>query len=188
MISVEVLRPSELTLQDRNAWAAIVAAEPRFANPLLSFEFARRSARFDPTLTSPSTVARVGPIGFLAHHRTGSGLARPIGSPFSDYHALISEPEPGLSGTDVLATARLRGFRYTGLIDPWRVFAGTGDGVGYRIEVEGGSADVLGRPARAQPAACQNLAQSRRGDWRETASWRSPRSTRPAPTWRPCSR
>jgi CelD/BcsL family acetyltransferase involved in cellulose biosynthesis len=122
----------------------MIAAEPRFANPLLTFEFAEAvgSVRADAHI---AVYRRAGePVAFLAHHRTASGLARPIGAPFSDYHALITQPDPGISGVEALATARINRFRYSGLIDPWRVFpTSTSGATAYRVDLERDASDVL---------------------------------------------
>jgi CelD/BcsL family acetyltransferase involved in cellulose biosynthesis len=144
MTSVEVLRPSELAHADRQAWAAMIAAEPRFGNPLLTFDFAEAVAavRTDAHVAVYRRSGRA--VAFWAHHRSASGNGRPIGAPFSDYHALISEPDPGLTEPEVLSMAGLRRFQYSGLIDPWGVFEGpAATATGYRIDVEGGEQDVM---------------------------------------------
>jgi CelD/BcsL family acetyltransferase involved in cellulose biosynthesis len=78
-------------------------------------------------------------VGFLAHHRRPGGLARPIGAPFSDYHALISKPDPGFTAAEALCAAQIRVFRFAGLIDPWRIF-GANENVsqGYKIVLQSG--------------------------------------------------
>jgi CelD/BcsL family acetyltransferase involved in cellulose biosynthesis len=73
--------------------------------------------------TRVAVIRRHGEVlGFLPHHRRPGHLARPIGSPLSDYHGLVSRPDAELNGAEVLRAANLTSFRYTGLIDPHGVF------------------------------------------------------------------
>jgi CelD/BcsL family acetyltransferase involved in cellulose biosynthesis len=74
--------------------------------------------------TRVAVIRRAGEtLGFLPHHRRPGHLARPIGSPLSDYHGLVSRRDADLDGREVLSAADLTSFRYTGLIDPYGVFA-----------------------------------------------------------------
>lgn len=142
MLSAEVIRPDALTLQDRAAWMALRAAEPAFASPLLGPDFARvvGAARTDTAIAVFRKDGRA--IGFLAHHRRPNGLARPVGAPFSDYHALIAEPE--LRGEDALRLAGLNEYRFSALIDPHDAFQ-----EGARSQNEGHAIVVTGATAQA---------------------------------------
>jgi len=125
MLDVETLHPRALASADVRMWRDMAAAEPAFSSPLLGPDFARAvgAVRDD---TRVAVIRRRGEtLGFLPHHRRPGHLARPIGSPLSDYHALVSRPDAGLNGADVLRAAGLTAFRYTGLIDPHGVFGQT---------------------------------------------------------------
>jgi CelD/BcsL family acetyltransferase involved in cellulose biosynthesis len=142
---VEILHPSELRPGELRSWSSLQASTPEFGNPLLGPDFAvlvgglRRDARV--------AIWRDGrrAAGFLGFHRTLGGFARPIGAPFSDYHALVSAPDR--ARTDLgLAAAGLQGIRLTGLIDPHRVFAeGLEAVVAHRIDLSMGADDYLAR-------------------------------------------
>jgi CelD/BcsL family acetyltransferase involved in cellulose biosynthesis len=122
MVSAEIVRPSELAPADREAWAAFCAATPMLRSPLLGPDFAEAVARRRPD-AFVAVMRRAGrTVGFLPHHRRPSGLARPIGAPFSDYHALVCEPGMRLDGREALAAAGLKALRFTHLIDPLRSF------------------------------------------------------------------
>jgi CelD/BcsL family acetyltransferase involved in cellulose biosynthesis len=122
MLDIETLHPRELSAVERRIWRDMATAEPAFSSPLMGPDFARAvgAVRDD---TRVAVIRRHGQIlGFLPHHRRPGHLARPIGSPLSDYHGLVSRPDADLNGAEVLRIANLTSFRYTGLIDPHRVF------------------------------------------------------------------
>jgi CelD/BcsL family acetyltransferase involved in cellulose biosynthesis len=122
MVSAESILPSDLTPSDRGAWRAYCAATPLLRSPLLGPDFAQAVARRRPDARI-WVFRRAGrAVGFLACHQRPSGFARPIGSPFSDYHALITEPGVRLEGREALAAAGLKGLRFSNLIDPYSSF------------------------------------------------------------------
>jgi CelD/BcsL family acetyltransferase involved in cellulose biosynthesis len=118
MVSAQSIRPSDMTAGDRDAWQAFCAATPPWRGPLLGPDFAEAVARRRPD-AYVAVFRRAGrAVGFLPHHRRPSGFARPIGAPFSDYHALIAEPGVRLDGAEALAAAGLKTLRFTNMIDP----------------------------------------------------------------------
>lgn len=122
MLTAETKHPSDLKGADLAAWREMAAAHPAFASPLLGPDFAIEVGRVrdDARVTVWKRDHR--PVGFLPHHRRPGGLARPIGSPFSDYHALVGAADAELKGPEALALAGLSAFRFTGLVDPHGVF------------------------------------------------------------------
>src|SRR4051812_15871424 len=112
----EVFHPSKLTARDAEAWRAMCAATPAFGGPLLSPDFARLvgEVRDDARVA----VFRKGTeaVGFLAHHRRPDGFARPIGSAFSDYQALVTFPDSGLHAGAALAAAGVSALQFTALV------------------------------------------------------------------------
>jgi CelD/BcsL family acetyltransferase involved in cellulose biosynthesis len=123
MLQADILRPRDLTAQDLAAWTEFRAATPVFRSPLLSAEFAQAvgDVREDARVAVYREAGRT--VGFLAHHRRPSGLARPIGASWSDYHALISAPDAPVDGAQALKAAGLSAFRFAGLVDPYGTFA-----------------------------------------------------------------
>ena len=124
MLQADILKPADLSNQDRSAWAAFRAETPAFRSPLLSVEFAEAVAQVREDAAVAVFRRHGAPIGFLAHHRRPGGLARPIGSPWSDYHALVTGAGAPVEGAEALRAAGLSSFRFGGLIDPHAVFAG----------------------------------------------------------------
>lgn len=151
MLDVETLHPSLLSAEDVALWRSLAAAQPGFGNPLLGPDFAQAigSVREDARV---AVVRRDGLTqGFLAYHRRPGGLARPIGSPLSDYHGLVSRPDAGLDLGQVLRAADVSVFRYTGLIDPNGLFPESRetDRTAYMIDLSGVTAEVYLEAIRA---------------------------------------
>ncbi len=123
MIQADLFHPAELPPRDREAWLSLCAATPVFSSPLLGPDFAEAVGAVRPD--ARVAVFRQGGavLGLLAFHLRPSGLARPIGSPFSDYHALITPPDPTLDGPGALAAAGLSAYRFSALLDPYGLFA-----------------------------------------------------------------
>ena len=125
MLDVETLHPLKLETADIALWRSMAQAEPAFASPLLGPDFAQAVGRVRGD-TRVAVVRRQGEvIGFLPFHRRPGSMARAVGSTLSDYQALVSGPNPELDIAAVLRAAELVTFRYTGLIDPYGVFAST---------------------------------------------------------------
>ncbi|HUO23935.1 MAG TPA: GNAT family N-acetyltransferase [Caulobacteraceae bacterium] len=123
MVSVENIRPQDLTAADRDAWRALCAATPALRSPLLGPDFAEAVGRrrSDAYVAVARRDGRA--VGFLPHHRRPTGFARPIGATFSDYHALAGDPGAPLDGPELLAAAGLRTLRFSNLIDPFASFS-----------------------------------------------------------------
>ncbi len=146
MLTVEIIAPTELSTGDRHAWQALRTSHAAFQSPLLGPDFAAAVGRMraDAAVAVYRRDGRA--IGFLAHHRRPGGLARPIGAPFSDYHALVAEP--GMDGREALQLAGVREFRFSGLIDTEQAFGSLATGTSYAVEIpagpSGGAAYVEG--------------------------------------------
>ncbi len=159
MMDVETLHPSLLSAADVALWRSLAADQAGFGNPLLGPDFAQAvgKVREDARV---AVVRRDGQtLGFLAYHRRPGGLARPIGSPLSDYHGLVARPDAGLDLAQVLRAADVSLFRYTGLIDPNGVFPASPetDRTAYVIDLAETSAeDYLEAVRAASPKKIKN--------------------------------
>lgn len=156
MLSADIVSPSELSHADEAAWRALRSGHPDFASPLLGPDFARAVARARPDARVAVFREDGRAVGFLAHHRRPGGLARPIGAPLSDYHALLAEP--GLDPAAALQAAGLAAYRFTGLVGadervgPW-VRARQ---PGYVIHLEDGAEAYLETLRAASPKRFKN--------------------------------
>lgn len=159
MLDVETLHPSLLSAADVALWRSLAGAQGAFCNPLLGPDFAQAvgKVREDARV---AVVRRDGQTqGFLAYHRRPGGLARPIGSPLSDYHGLVARPDAGLDLARVLRAADVSVFRYSGLIDPNGVFPASPetDRTAYVIDLAETSAeDYLEAVRAASPKKIKN--------------------------------
>jgi len=156
MLHAETIHANRLAPADAEAWRALCAAEPAFANPLLGPDFAMAVAqvRDDARVTVWRRDGR--PVGFLPHHRRPGAFARPIGAPLSDYHGLVGEAGPDIP--QALAAADLTAYRFTGLIDPAGAFA---NHVGRRHEafvivLDGSAEDYLEALRGSSPKRFKN--------------------------------
>jgi CelD/BcsL family acetyltransferase involved in cellulose biosynthesis len=122
MLSAEIFHPADLPTAEIAAWRGLCDTRPDFASPLLGPDFAAAvgAVRADARVAVLRRDQRT--VGFLAYHQRPGGLARPIGAPLSDYHALVAEEGVGIG--EALAAAGLAAFRFSGLVDPARAFAG----------------------------------------------------------------
>lgn len=123
MLQTETIHPSELTPPLAAAWRSLCASEPSFSNPLLGPDFTRAvgAVRKDARVTVGWAACR--PVLFWPHHARPGGLARPIGAPFSDYHAVVADPAVPFSASELLASAGVTRFVFDGLVDPHNRFA-----------------------------------------------------------------
>lgn len=127
--AIEILRPHELCADDLAAWTALKARDAFAARPFLGPAFARAVSASRPDALVAVAREADAPVAFLAHQRSASGLARPIGAPFNDAHGLIAGADVEIDVPRLLAAAGLAAWSYTGLVDPDGRFAGarTGD-------------------------------------------------------------
>ena len=159
MLSAETIRPSDLSGKDRAAWLSLRDSAETFQSPLLGPDFAAAVGRVRAD-AAIAIIRRDGrAVGFLPHHRRPHGLARPIGAPLSDYHALIAEP--GLDGVEVLRLAGLREYRFSSLLDPHDAFrTASGALESHAIAIGAGAnaaTDYLERLRSGSPKRFKNL-------------------------------
>ncbi len=139
MLHADIVRPDALDADALAAWRGWMRATPAFGSPLLGPAFARSVGEVRPDLFVAVFRDGTRAVGVLAHHRRPLGLARPVGAPWSDRHALLTAPGVALDWSEALRAARLNAFRFTALLDPHGVFAGAG--------VEGGEEAYAIAPA-----------------------------------------
>lgn len=154
---VDICPVRELTTADVARWQLLQNSHPAFQSPLLSVEFAEAVARARDDVCVAVYRKNQLAVGFLAHHRRPGGFGRPIGSPFADYHALISDADFGASGMEAVRLAGLKAFRHNGLVDPHGLFTGIGNGQHtYAIELPTTSEAFLETVRAASPKKFKN--------------------------------
>lgn len=135
-LQVEILTPAALAKEDIAGWRAIQEDVPEFANPLYGLDFALLVGLERPDARVAVYRREGKAVGFLAFHARPGGFARPIGAPFSDYQALVSRGDLGITGAEALAMAGLNAVRFGGLVDPYGLFGETeGEHSAYAIDL-----------------------------------------------------
>ena len=121
---VDLIAPYELTLKDRAAWLAMIAATPEFATPFLHPDYTQLvgTLRADTCIGLLRRGSEL--IGVFPHQRRPLRFARALGAPFSDGHALLTPDNVSIEGSNALRVMGLGAFRFTNLIDPHGCFAG----------------------------------------------------------------
>lgn len=157
MIDAELVHPGALDAADAALWRGFAAAQPAFASPLLGPDFARAvgAVREDARV---AVIRRGGEIvGYFPFHQRFAGMARAIGAPLSDYHAIVSRPGATLDAAAVLRAAGISAFRYTGLVDPSGAFGGEGEArTAHVIALEGPAEAYLEAVRAASPKKIKN--------------------------------
>lgn len=157
LLQVEIVPAARLTPGDQKAWLAIQSGQPGFASPLLGAGFAMAvgRARTDAFVAVYRREGR--PVAFFAHHRRPGGFARPIGAPFSDYHAIVARADAFDRDDNPIALAGLRAFRHSGLIDPHGLFGVTErDHEAFSIELSDGPEAYLEAVRARSPKKFKN--------------------------------
>lgn len=116
----QIVCPADLSSEDEARWRALARGHRDFSSPLLGPDFARAvgEVRQDAQVAIWRRDGEA--VGFLPHHRRPHRVARPIGAPLSDYHALVSDAF--LPASSALELAGLSAYRFSGLIDPFGSF------------------------------------------------------------------
>ena len=115
-ITVDVIAPSKLTLDDKADWAALRAENPALYSPYFHSAYTELvGALRDDAYVA---IARSGgkAVAFLPFQgpKPGkSGFARPIGAPMTDYHGFIAAPDTDFDAADIMRSAGIGAFHYS---------------------------------------------------------------------------
>lgn len=123
MPQIEIIDPAGLDAADLERWERLCADEPAFASPLLGPHFARLVGAVRPDARVAVLRRRGAGLAYFPFHRRPNGMARPIGAPFSDVHAVVSGADLPLTGPEFLRQAGIRRFPFTALADPFGLFS-----------------------------------------------------------------
>ncbi|MGY6662436.1 MAG: GNAT family N-acetyltransferase [Glycocaulis sp.] len=117
MLRCETIKADALSRQDRQAWARMAQATG-LASPLLHPEFAEAVATTRNDVEIALFRDANGLAAVFAYHRRPGGFARPIGSAFSDIHAILRRADVCARDEDLLALAGLSRARFAALFTP----------------------------------------------------------------------
>jgi CelD/BcsL family acetyltransferase involved in cellulose biosynthesis len=116
MYHAETIRPRDLTEEDRQDWIGLLASGT-LRSPLFHPDFALAVGRQRGDARLLLVRDRKGLAAVFAHHRRPDGFARPIGSVFSDLHAVPMRHGLALRMPDLLTMAGVKVFRFAALAD-----------------------------------------------------------------------
>ena len=153
-ISVDALTEGQI---DR--WATLQRETPEFGSPLVGPYFAQLVQRYRGDVDVAIATEDGRDVAYFAFHKAIHGHGRPVGAPFSDYQAIVSDPGLKLDGTAFLAEAGIERMAVSGLMDPhgWFQSAPLEPTLGYRLSLKDGGAVKLERLRQANPKWAKNL-------------------------------
>ena len=158
-MKVTTISADALTEGQVESWAALQRETPEFGSPLVGPYFAQLVQRHRGDVQIAIATKDGRDVAFFAFHRASHGHARPVGAPFSDYQAIVSEPGLSLDGTAFLAEVGIECLAVSGLIDPhgWFQSVQFEPTLGYRISVKDGGTAKLERLQKANHKWAKNL-------------------------------
>ena len=123
---IDVVPPLELSRGDVAAWTALQGADPALASPFLSPQWPIACAAVDgpDRRNGRVLIAREGdtPVAFLPV-RLGGQAVLPIGSPLSDYQALVARPGLKIDPRDLVRALPAARFDFNHLLDSQGTFS-----------------------------------------------------------------
>lgn len=119
MIECEIIKPSQIVEADAEVWRQMCQSNYQLASPILSPEFAKIIDKVRDDAHVAIYRKSGAPIAFLGFHMRPNNFARPLGAPFSDYSALITDANPQITMDQALELAQIRQFQAIGLVDPY---------------------------------------------------------------------
>ncbi|KPP80479.1 MAG: hypothetical protein HLUCCA04_12560 [Oceanicaulis sp. HLUCCA04] len=115
MLRCETIKADALSARDRKAWAEMALATG-LASPLLGPDFAIAVSAVRQDVEIALFRDERGLAAVFAFHRRPGGFARPIGSAFSDIHAILRRADITARDEDLLALAGISRARFTALV------------------------------------------------------------------------
>lgn len=95
---IDVIRPADLGPSERATWRRLQAESPWCGSPYYAVDFAQMvgAARSDARIAVIEDGGKI--VSFLGVQRPSPLAAMAIGMPISDYHGLVGDPGPDLTG------------------------------------------------------------------------------------------
>lgn len=120
---IEVVRPRELTAEQKRLWTDCQHGSLELRNPYFSHEFASivGAVRDDARVAILSDAGE--PAGFFPFHAKPFRVGAPIGGPISDYHGLIAPQDLDIAPAALLRGCGLDAFDYNHALASQRNFA-----------------------------------------------------------------
>ena len=112
MNTFRVCSYSDLTAEQRAAWAAIQEATPSLDSPYFRPEFtaAVAAVRSDVRVAVIEQAGQA--VGFLPFQNKAMGAGKPVGSRMSDYQGLIAKPDLRITSSELLRGCGLHSYAF----------------------------------------------------------------------------
>lgn len=119
---IEIMKPSQLSEEQRQSWRDMRASNPALYSPYFHFEYTDRLGRLHDNVFVLMVLQANKPVAFLPFQgslKSGGriGFARPIGAPMTDYHGIICAADQYLNMSEVLSEAGFGAFHFSTLVD-----------------------------------------------------------------------
>ncbi|MDP3661137.1 GNAT family N-acetyltransferase [Phenylobacterium sp.] len=125
-MSIDVIRPRDLTAAQVARWSELQRVDPAFDSPFLSPQWARTVERAQAESARGLQVAVVKQdgrdVGFMAA-RLGAYTALPAGAPMCDYQALVAEPGLSVDPHDLVHAFGVHRFDFSAMLESQAAFA-----------------------------------------------------------------
>lgn len=116
-MKVDCVSPSNLSVDELNAWNAILRDVPAFRSPYLSPGWAKLVGRSRPDSTVVVFRKDDKPVGFLPVQRANGHAALPLGGPICDYQSFIARDDMPFDVRMALDELNVKRIDFTGLTD-----------------------------------------------------------------------
>jgi CelD/BcsL family acetyltransferase involved in cellulose biosynthesis len=138
-LNVRVISPLELTSDEKDAWHMVLLQNSNFDSPFFhpDFTMAVAAVRTDTEIAVLEKGNKA--VGFFPFQRDWAGIGRPIGRPFSDVQAVVTE-DSTWTAEDLIRGCRLKAWDFDNLLTWQRNFAPyfTSTRPFFQIDVSGG--------------------------------------------------
>ncbi|MEE9347822.1 MAG: GNAT family N-acetyltransferase [Robiginitomaculum sp.] len=115
-MDVIVKAPGDLTRAQKDAWAAIRAANPALYSPYFHIEYSEAVAKARGDINVLILMRAGKPAAFLPLQ--GKGFARPAGAPFTDYHGVIAPEDLDFDIAAMLKAGDIGALHFDAWVEP----------------------------------------------------------------------
>jgi len=113
-LDIDVKHPAKLTTAEIEAWQNIRAGNPALYSPYFHPDYAQLVGELRKDARIAIAYDKGKPVCFFPFQ--GSGFARPLGAPMTDYHGFIEAANAGINHTEFLQGADIGALHYTSMV------------------------------------------------------------------------
>lgn len=113
-LDIQVKLPKELTAQDMRVWMDMRAQNPALYSPYFHVDYTVLMGELRADARIAIAYENGEPVCFLPYQ--GSGFARPLGAPMSDYHGFIEGPDSDIDHVEFMKAASIGALHYSSMV------------------------------------------------------------------------